>query len=120
MNIKRLVIIVVITLLASGNIFFGVIYFIQRAEAHELAQCNETSELSQKVLIFSKLFVEKILKGSGEVSFDDRLKLENSIREINDQQIFDQWQNFTKSKSNYDAQAQAANLFTMLFSKIIK
>jgi hypothetical protein len=69
-------------------------------------------------LDFTKLFIAKVLKADGEVSFDDRLQLENSVRDINDKTIFDQWQKLINAKTALDAQIEVKNLLEMLVDKI--
>ena len=89
---------------------------------HSLVLANntiKTFEYDQKVLNFSKLFITKVLKADGEVSFDDRLLLENSVRSIDDKSIFDQWQKFVNAKSSLEAQIEVKNLLEMLVDKII-
>ena len=120
MDKKRLVIITVIALLTAGNIFFGVQLFICKMELSRANQSLYTKQINEKTLAFGKLFVEKVLKGASEVDFEDRLKLENSVREINDQEIFDQWQKFIKSENDQQAQEEVAELFIMLLDKITK
>ncbi|MCX6719810.1 MAG: hypothetical protein NTV36_01750 [Candidatus Staskawiczbacteria bacterium] len=65
-----------------------------------------------------KLLVEKILLGQGQVSFDDRLKLENAVREINDPEIFGKWQKFTNSTSDSETQQNVGVLFLAIINKI--
>lgn len=120
MDKKRLVLIIVISLLIAGNIFLGVQLFLCKSELNRANQSLYTRQINEKTLAFSKLFVEKVLGGGVEVDFEDRLQLENAIREINDQEIFDQWQKFVKSQSDYQAQEEVAKLFTMLLNKITK
>lgn len=120
MDTKRLVIIVVITLLACGNIYFGVMYVLQRMEAANLRQQFRVQQTNEKVLVFAKLFTDKILKESGEVTFDDRLRLENAVRDINDPEIFDQWKSFVESSGSQETQREVAKLFELFFDKIVK
>lgn len=75
-------------------------------------------QVNEKALNFTRLFVEKVLQGQSEIGFEDRLLLENSVRELNDQAIFTQWQRFTKCKTNEDAQQEAGELFNLLLNKI--
>lgn len=75
-------------------------------------------QINEKTLGFIKLFVEKVLNGQNEISFEDRLQLENNVRDLNDKAIFSQWQKFTKTKTNEDAQVQVGALFMLLLDKI--
>ena len=69
-------------------------------------------------MLFAKLLVEKILLGTGTVSFDDRLQLENAVRDINDPEIFTEWEKFTDSSSNSETQQTLGTLFDLLLKKI--
>ena len=120
MNKVRLVLITGITLLIAGNIYLGVQLFLCKTELNRANESLYTKQINEKTLVFAKLFVDKVLKGGSEVDFEDRLSLENSVREINDQEIFDQWQKFVKSGNDSQAQQEVAKLFTMLLNKITK
>jgi len=75
-------------------------------------------KVNEQVLNFSKLFFDKVLQGSKEVSFDDRLLLENGVRSLNDREIFDSWTKFTNSRNQGEIQGNFYNLFQLLLEKI--
>lgn len=64
------------------------------------------------------MFVEDILMADTEISFDTRLTLETAVRGLNDQQVFDQWQKFTKTTTKEEASNEAKNLLDLLVKKI--
>jgi hypothetical protein len=78
----------------------------------------QTQTTNEKVLEFTNLFIEKVLKAQTEVGFETRLKLENAVRNLNDEEILAQWQKFTESKTEAGAQEEVKNLLQMLVSKI--
>ena len=78
----------------------------------------ETQKTNQKVLDFTKLFIDEVLKANAEINFDTRLKLENAVRGLNDQDILTQWQKFTDSKAEGEAQLEVKNLLETLVGKI--
>ncbi len=78
----------------------------------------ETQKTNEKVLEFAKLFIEKVLKAKTEVDFETRLKLENAVRNLDDEEILVQWQKFTESKIEAEAQEEVKNLLEMLVNKI--
>ncbi len=78
----------------------------------------ETQEINEKVLEVSKLFIEKVLKAETEVDFETRLKLENAVRNLGDQEIMNQWQKFVNSKTEIQAQIEVKNLLEILVNKI--
>jgi hypothetical protein len=73
---------------------------------------------SEKVLNFTKLFTEKVIKANQPVSFEDRLSLENSARDTGDQSIIGQWHDFTGAKTEVQAQQELKNLLSLLVGKI--
>jgi len=108
----------IIILFAATLVLAGQ-YYITRQNLISSENTVKTFQYDQKVLNFTKLFVTKVLKADGEVSFDDRLNLENAVRSINDKTIFDQWQKFTNAKTAQEAQIEVKNLLELLVSKII-
>lgn len=118
MQNTRLVIIILITLLAASNIFLAVQYTLSQMELKSVKQQLQIQQTDQKSLFFAKLFVNKFLLGQGTVGFEDRLTLENAVRDINDPVIFKQWQTFTNSQTDYDAQKSAGIMFNLLLDKL--
>ena len=74
-------------------------------------------QVNLKVLAFRNMFTENVLLADKEIDFDARLVLETSVRSLNDQEIFSQWQVFTKSITKEDASFQAKKLLKLLVQK---
>lgn len=72
---------------------------------------------SEKIMVFRNMFTEKVLLSESEVDFDTRLTLETTVRALNDQEIFDSWQAFTKSTTKEEATAKAKALLHLLIQK---
>jgi len=83
-----------------------------------IEQAIEGQKINEKVFLFSQLFFDKVLQGEREVSFDDRLELENAVRALNDKDIFDRWTKFTNAKDQAEIQQRFYNLFKLLLEKI--
>jgi len=115
---KKIIIIAVILLLAIGNIVFGIGYFSEMLEIQKLRKELGNQQLNVKVINFSNLFIEKVLKAKIEVSFEDRLKLENAVRDLEDPAILNLWEKFTDSKTQDEAQEAVKNLLEVLVKKI--
>lgn len=118
MEKKRLVLILIIGGLAVGCVFFG---FKATRLGDELAEAkNEISSFNknEKVLAFAGLFIEEVLKADKEVDFETRLRLENAVRDIKDEELLIAWNNFVKSQNENEAQAEVKNLLELLFKKI--
>ncbi|MFH1967891.1 MAG: hypothetical protein ABIJ84_00720 [bacterium] len=118
MNSSRLFIIIVISLLVAGNVYLGIMLVLEKKELSEAREHLREQEVNEKSLFFASLFIDKVLLGEGEVSFEDRLKLENAVRDIGDKEIFDQWQGFVKSQSDKDVQVSVARMLNLLFDKV--
>lgn len=83
-----------------------------------ITQKVNTYRYNEKILDFTKMFITLVLKANGEISFEDRLKLENSVRACEDQSVLSQWQEFTKAGPDQEAGKEAQNLFGLLLEKI--
>ncbi|MDD5043608.1 MAG: hypothetical protein PHD51_02975 [Patescibacteria group bacterium] len=118
MSVKKAILTVVILLLIAGNVFAITRYFMVFKECQQLKSTLNGEETNGKVLSFTNLFIKHVLKAQGEVDFETRLKLENAVREIDDQEILAQWQKFTESRTEAEAQLEVKNLLEMLVKKI--
>lgn len=115
MNQKTILNRIIIIILIAGNIFLGFKYFTVK-KGVEVTSQNQVS--NDKVLAFTKLFVEKVLKSGTEVNFETRLQLENEVRNLGNKEILAQWQKFTDSKTEADAQTEVKNLLGILINNI--
>jgi len=116
MNKKTIIIIIVILL--AGNIFFGYEFFTANRDLKQAQASLSENKTNGKILVFTQLFVDKVLKAESEIDFETRLKLENSVRDLNDPIILAQWQKFTGSKTETEAQIETKNLLELLVNKI--
>jgi len=114
---KTILLIIIFALIAS-NAFFIVKYFAAQKEFNQVKTIADAKNTNKKVLNFTKLFVEQVLKADGEVDFEMRLKLENAVRDLGDDEILVQWQKFTESQTEEEAQAEVKNLLEMLVGRI--
>src|SRR3989338_2453905 len=53
-----------------------------------------------RALNFMSDFVDLVLGSEEEIGFDDRLKLENEVRTLQDETILQTWKDFTASKDS--------------------
>lgn len=114
----RIALIIVISIFLSGNIFLSWRYFAVNRQL-KIADAKIDKQIkNDKVLIFANLFVDKVLLGQETVSFEDRLKLENAVRDINNEIIFAQWQKFVDSKSDQETQQSVGELFKAILDKL--
>lgn len=119
-QIKRLIIITIITLSMALNVLLAVLYTLNWLELRTANQQLQVRQVNEKSLYFAKLFVDNLLLGSGTVGFEDRLRLENAVRDINNPEIFSQWQTFTNSANDGEAQKAAGKLLNLLLDTVKK
>ena len=118
MKNRKTILIIIILILIAGNVFFGLKYSAVQKELKLTRATLETQQTNEKVLEFTKLFIEKVLKTEIEVDFETRLKLENAVRNLGDEEILAQWNRFVDSKTEAEAQTEVKNLLEMLVNKI--
>lgn len=118
MNKSKIVLIIILFLLLAGDFFLWVRYSTAKKELEEIQRLSEVQKINEPVLNFTKFFIEKVLKAEKEVDFETRLELENSVRELGDEEILAQWQKFVDSKTETEAQQEVKNLLELLVNKI--
>ena len=87
----------------------------------ELAQAKsvlKSHETNDDILNFTQLFIDEVLQAEAEVDFETRLRLENSVRALDNAEILDQWQEFIDSKTESAAQENATLLLDLLIDQI--
>lgn len=117
---KKLIGEFLIIALVVGNLFFGYNYFNNYKELKALQTIHIKTELNQKIISFASLFIKKVLQADKEVDFETRLSLENAVRELKDEEIMAEWQNFIGSKTEAEAQNSVKKLLEILINKIQK
>jgi hypothetical protein len=119
-NKNRIVLIIIIGALAIGNAYFAPNYFFVSRELQEIKSIQSKTEINEKVVNFTSMFVKKVLQADKEVDFETRLSLENAVRDLKDQQVMTEWRNFTNSKTEIEAQNSVKTLLGILIEKIQK
>lgn len=117
----KVVLVVLVLVLLTGVALLGMKNISLQKELLRVSSVQQKEMTSQLNLYFLKLFVDKILDANGrEVDFETRLKMENEARRLGDAEILAQWQKFTNSKTEADAQVQTKELLKLLINKSIK
>jgi hypothetical protein len=110
---------ILLVVLVSGNIFFS----IQYTENIKQQQMQKEDSIGTNIQVsrFLKLFVDVVLNTEvgKTISYDNRVKLENDIREIKDAEIIKSWDKFVESTDAKVAQKNAASLMKMLTNKLL-
>lgn len=118
MQKTRLIVIIVISLLVAMTIYLSVECFLLASELNLVKANLKAQEINIKAGLFANLFIDKILLTAGEVNFDDRLKLENAVRDLNDPEIFAKWQQLTSSQGDAQTQQIVGSILKLLINKI--
>ncbi len=108
-----------VLVLAFAALFFGVKYVVLARENQKLQEQINNNQQQKQVVDFLDLFVQKVLKTDKEVSFEDRLKLENAIRNINDPELLAKWEKFTGGNNESEIQQGVKDLLEALVKRII-
>ena len=119
-NTKAKIIIFIIIVLLAGNVFFSGQWLIAKKKLKQRQSVAEIQNVNQNILNFTKLFIGDVLQAGQEIDFETRLKLENTVRELNDKEVLNQWNKFVNSETEEDVQREVKNLLEMLVSKIKK
>ena len=119
-NNKRAFYIVLVGILLISSVFFAFNYFFTYKELQEIESTGGKTELNNKVIDFASMFIKKVLQAVKEVDFETRLSLENAVRDLKDEEIMSEWQNFVGSKTEAEAQNSVKKLLEILITKIRK
>jgi len=117
-NWKGLLLFLIIGILLASNFVLLIRYSSLQKELEETQKSIEEQEFNKGVISFLNLFVDEVLNTEGEVSFEERLKLENAVRDLEDDEILTQWNSFVDSQDENEAQTQVRNLLKLLMNKI--
>ncbi len=117
-KITALYIAIVLIFIASlvCNVYF---YSEYRSAKKRYDDFSKIKEFNEKVIFFNKIFVEKVLIKSEQVSYEDRIKLENAVIATEDDELINQWHSFLNSKTEAEAQEQTKRLLFLFATKII-
>ena len=116
MKQKQIYIIIIILLLV--NLFLGIKYFDANKELKETKNIITIQEEKTKFAEFNKTFISEVLQTESEVNYDTRLKLDKMVKDINDKDLTAQWQKFTDSQTEKEAQEETVKLLKLLTEKV--
>jgi hypothetical protein len=103
-----------VLVLIAGNVYFALSCASARQVAKQAEVLTAREKINTQTLDFMKVFIEKVVQTDKEVDFETRLDLENRVRKLNNQQVLDQWNNFTKSATEAQAQVEVKKLLLLL------
>ncbi len=117
---KKLISALIALILALAVIFLGSEYFLQAQKIQKLQKELNVGQTNAKIVNFLDAFIEKVLKAESEVSFEDRLKLENAVRNLNDKELLTLWEKFTQATTAEQIQQTCKDLLEALVNKILR
>jgi len=110
-----LAVIVILGVISAGSIAK---YVALKSDSTVNARVLTEYRYNDKVLEFMKTFIVKVLKAENEVSFEDRVTLENQVRDLKDQEITSTWNSFVKAQTELQAQDAVKKLLRLLVEKV--
>ena len=116
----KLIYIVVIVILAGGIMASLAGYYSASIELSKTKAELAMQDNNKRSLEFLSMFVKKVIKADKEIGFEDRLELENAVRQLGDVAILAQWKKFVDSKTESEAQSNTKDLLDLLVSKVAK
>ncbi len=111
---NRIISNILLIILLAGDLYFSVQYVYNLR--HQFPVVDEgQKELSRiRNANFLKLFIDKVIRTNDKVSYEDRLKLETSVRQIQSLDVMEKWKIFVSSKDTRDVEAAAIDLMFVL------
>lgn len=113
---------VIVTLFVVGMVVANVLFGVNMLEYKAAAQKLSNKVSVQKNIIdnerelsdFFAFFITKVLVSNGDITFDDRLELENRVRRLGDEEVLERWERFTHAGTEAEAQEEVRGLLGVL------
>lgn len=118
MSSQKFIITGIILILLAGNVVLGISHYAVKRQLKAANEFVSTALFNSKVIDFTKLFIAKVLEAEEEVGFEDRLRLENAVRDLGKDKILTRWQVFVNSKTESEAQEAVKELLKVLIENI--
>ncbi len=109
--------IILITALCLSVVTNISLVFLYRKTVFSLQKCNEIAQYNAKLTTFRNLFTKNIILSDQAVGFEERMKMEEAARNLDDQGIYSLWQAFSKSKTSEEVGLRAKKLLEALIDK---
>jgi len=118
---SRLVSNILMLILVAGNIYFSIQYTqnvaLEQTKTDALAQQDQARFQDTRIL---KSFINIVINtGSTGITLEDRVKLENDIRQSHDADVIKLWDAFVAAKDGKTAQTSAVALMVLLANKML-
>lgn len=110
---------ILMIVLLAGNIFFSIQY-TENIKQQQLTQESDTSTMRIQSARLLKSFIDIVLNtGNQAISYDDRIALENEVRQMKDPEILKKWNSFVGSSDAKVAQQNAVEFMKLLANKAL-
>lgn len=119
MNRTKILLVVTVVLLIISA-FLGARYYNVYQESNRMQKLIVNYDLDSRVLVFTDLFISEVLRAEKDIDFETRLKLENAVRELDNENISTAWKNFVDSETEEEAQQNVEALLSLLITEIMK
>ncbi|MCK4918919.1 MAG: hypothetical protein KAS01_00880 [Candidatus Pacebacteria bacterium] len=119
MRKQKIIFVITVLTFFALTLFFAFNYSQTKKELDQTKTTIASYQENIKVIDFTELFVEEVLNsGEGEIDFEIRLQLENSVRELGNEEILSQWKKFIDSEDETEAQGIVKELLNMLVDEM--
>ena len=115
----RIVSNILMLLLVAGNIFFSIQYtqnILQNQDRTDQSIAQDNVRIQNARLL--KLFIDVVLN-TKTISLEDRIKLENDMRQTHDADTIKLWDVYSTAKDGKSAQLAAVDLMVALANKML-
>ena len=118
---SRLVSNILMLILVAGNIYFSIQYTqsiaLEQSKSDAAASADQARFQDTRIL---KSFINIVINtGSQGITLEDRVKLENDVRQSHDSEIIKRWDAFAAAKDGKTAQTAAVSLMVLLANKML-
>ena len=107
-------------ILVAGNIFFSIQYTQSiTAEQDRISQQSTADQIRIQNTRILKSFINIVINTTTAITIEDRVKLENDVRQSHDAEIIKRWEAFAAAKDGKTAQTAAVSLMVLLANKML-
>ena len=107
---------VLILILLAGNIYMSMQYISVVKELQKAKSSDTISESTKASVVLTEVL--DVVLNTRPTTPDDRIKLENDIRQLKDSAIIAQWETLVSSKDAKTSQATVLKIVAMLEDKM--
>jgi hypothetical protein len=111
---------ILMLILVAGNIFFSIQYTQSiTAEQDRISQQSTADQIRIQNTRILKSFINIVINTTTAITIEDRVKLENDVRQSHDAEIIKRWEAFAAAKDGKTAQTAAVSLMVLLANKML-